>query len=88
MWVFIKTAVSKYVSEDKKQKEEKHSNKSRHGTDYGKFECSFNIWHFNYFDIRLLEPEEDVETCLQALKFDNLTSNPLDATWKACCKFV
>ncbi|KAJ8983237.1 hypothetical protein NQ317_005326 [Molorchus minor] len=35
----------------------------------------------------LIEPEADAESCLRALKFDNLTADQFDSTWKACCNF-
>lgn len=41
---------------------------------------------YNFF-ILFIEPEEDAESCLRALKFDNLTSEQFDSTWKACCQF-
>lgn len=34
-----------------------------------------------------IEPEDGAETCLRALKFDNLTSEEFDCTWKACSQY-
>lgn len=34
-----------------------------------------------------LEAENDAESCLRALKFDNLSSEHFDTTWKACSRY-
>jgi len=34
-----------------------------------------------------LEPENEADSCLKALKFDNLSSDEFDCTWKACCQY-
>ncbi|KAK4876673.1 hypothetical protein RN001_009179 [Aquatica leii] len=33
------------------------------------------------------KPEENAEMCIKALKYDNLSSEEFDVTWKACCQF-
>ncbi|XP_031330893.1 uncharacterized protein LOC116161620 [Photinus pyralis] len=33
------------------------------------------------------EPETDGEACLRALKYDNLSSEQIDSTWKACSQY-
>ncbi|KAF0709664.1 Uncharacterized protein FWK35_00022064, partial [Aphis craccivora] len=37
--------------------------------------------------LKQFEPEIDAESCLKALKFDNLSSSEFDYTWKACSQF-
>ncbi|KAL5239404.1 hypothetical protein ACI65C_006814 [Semiaphis heraclei] len=37
--------------------------------------------------LKHFEPENDAESCLKALKFDNLSSIEFDYTWKACSQF-
>lgn len=34
--------------------------------------------------LNILVPENDAESCINALKFDNLTSEEFDNCWKAC----
>lgn len=34
-----------------------------------------------------LEPEDGADACLRALKFDNLTAEEFDSTWKACSQY-
>lgn len=47
----------------------------------------FHTGHIIYFNSFFLEPEQYAETCHRALRFDNLTAEEFDNTWKACAKF-
>lgn len=37
--------------------------------------------------LQILDPEEDPESCIRALKYDNLTAEEFEATWRACWKY-
>lgn len=37
--------------------------------------------------IHILVPEEDAEDIYRSLKFDNLSSEVFDSTWKACKQY-
>lgn len=61
---------------------------SRHLKNFGKISL-FIIYRLYYYSINkkyyFSEPENDAESCIKALKFDNLSSYEFDCTWKACC---
>lgn len=42
---------------------------------------------YSLYEILFPEPEDDSDACLRALKFDNLTSEEFDCTWKACSQY-
>lgn len=43
---------------------------------------------FTYLTVQLiLEPEDDADSCVRTLKFDNLTAEEFDLTCKACVRY-
>lgn len=46
-----------------------------------------NILVGNVYMLNILVPENDAESCINALKFDNLTSEEFDNCWKACSQY-